>query len=364
MRIGLIYLGRHGPGGPISFELASHLSKSADLFAVVSQNADYIDYWRNSGLPLVEVPTFKTRLEALTSLMRPSRLRNLAAQISSLRPDVLLCPMVHPWTPALQKLLAHIPAVTTVHDPVAHPGIDHWISSLWEKRSARMASRCVLLSEIFVDHMQANGIARDKIDIIPLALFSFYEKFDNDSQGSATARSILFFGRITRYKGLEILIRAFRISQVRWPDLRLQIVGEGDIRPYGHLIAETKNVSIVNRWVDDAEVPAMFRAADIVMVPYTSASQSAVIPLAATFERPVIATRVGGLQEQIRDGETGMLVEPSPEAIASAVDRLLTDHEFREKLAHKLASEMRTKFDWTTTANAYLQSCRKAIERP
>ena len=127
------------------------------------------------------------------------------------------------------------------------------------------------------------------------------------------------------------------------------------------LIAETKNVSIVNRWVDDAEVPAIFRAADIVMIPYTSASQSGVIALAATFGCPVIATRVGGLPEQIRDGETGVLVEPSAEAMASAVDRLLTDHEFREKLAHKLALEMRTKFDWTTTSNAYLQSCRKAM---
>src|SRR6478609_565915 len=63
MRIGLIYLGRHGPGGPISFELASHLSKHAELFAVVSQNADHIDYWRNSGLTIIEVPTFQTRFE-------------------------------------------------------------------------------------------------------------------------------------------------------------------------------------------------------------------------------------------------------------------------------------------------------------
>jgi glycosyltransferase involved in cell wall biosynthesis len=362
MRIGLIYLGRHGPGGPISFELASHLSRDVDLFAVVSQNADHINYWRNSGLPIIEVPTFQTRLGALISFMRTSRLRRLASQISALRPDVLLCPMVHPWTPALQKHLPHIPVVTTVHDPAAHPGLTHWMSSLWEKRSARMASRCVLLSETFVDQMQAHGISREKIDIIPHAIFSFYEKFAKNVPRSGRVRSILFFGRITRYKGIDTLLRAFQISQAATPGLQLQIVGEGDLGPYRDLIGQTKDVSVVNRWVDDAEVPDIFQAADIVVIPYSSASQSGVIALAATFARPVIATRVGALPEQIRDGETGVLVEPTPEALASGIDRLITDDEFRERIGQKLASDMRSKSDWSTTSKAYLQSCRKALE--
>jgi glycosyltransferase involved in cell wall biosynthesis len=362
MRIGLIYLGRHGPGGPISFELASHLSKHADLFAVVSQNADHIDYWRNSGLTIMEVQTFQTRLGALLSLMNLSRLRDLASRISAMHPDVLLWPMVHPWTPALQKHLAHIPVVTTAHDPAAHPGLNHWMSNLWEKRSARIASRCVLLSETFVEQMQASGIAKEKIDIIPHAIFSFYERFAKNSPRSENVRSILFFGRITRYKGVDILIRAFQISQATWPDLRLQIVGEGDMRPYRDLIAQTKNISVVNRWVNDAEVPDIFQAADIVMIPYSSASQSGVIALAATFGRPVIATRVGALPEQIHDGETGVLVEPSAQGLASGIDRLLTDPELRERIGHNLALEMRSKFDWTTTSNAYLNSCRKALK--
>jgi glycosyltransferase involved in cell wall biosynthesis len=210
--------------------------------------------------------------------------------------------------------------------------------------------------------MQANGIAREKIDVIPHAIFSFYDRFATDSPRSDRARSILFFGRITRYKGLELLIHAFRLSQARWPDLRLQIVGEGDLRPYRHLIAETKNVTVVNRWVADAEVPGIFQAADIVMIPYVTASQSGVIALAATFGCPVIATRVGGLPEQIRDGETGVLVEPLPESLASAMDRLITDRQFREEIARKLALEMRSKFDWANTSNAYLQSCRKALD--
>jgi glycosyltransferase involved in cell wall biosynthesis len=362
MRIGLIYLGRHGPGGPISLELAANLSKKAELFAVVSDGADHIADWRKSGLNLIEVATFKNRLQALASLFNAAKVRSLARRIRSLKPDVLLCPMVHPWTPALQKQLADIPAVTTVHDPAPHPGLNHRMSSLWETRSARLATRCVVLAETFVETMKAKGVAAQKIDVIPHAVFSFYDRFAQHGATSPEPRTLLFFGRITAYKGLDVLLKAFRIAQQRWPDLRLRIVGEGDMRPYRHLIGDTQNLTVLNKWVGDAEVPEIFQSADIVVVPYTSASQSGVVALAASFSRPVIATRVGAISEQIRDGETGLLVEPgSVEALASAIEKLLKNGELRNQVARGLALQMRDKFNWEVTSEAYLESCRKAV---
>lgn len=134
------------------------------------------------------------------------------------------------------------------------------------------------------------------------------------------------------------------------------------MRPYRSLVDRVKNVTVVNRWVDDAQVPVIFRAASAVVVPYTSASQSGVIALAANFGRPVIATRVGGIPEQIRDRETGLLVEPgSAEALASAIESLLTDDDLRQRVAERLALEMREKCNWSATSDAYLESCRKAI---
>jgi len=361
MRIGLIYLGRHGPGGPISFELASHLSKKAELFCVVSQNSDHIRDWRESGFEVIEIPTFDTRWQAIASSLNTGRLRKLARRISDLHPDVLLFPMVHPWTPALQKYLRHIPAVTTVHDPAAHPGLSHRMSSFWEKRSARLAARCVVLGHTFVENMQSAGVSRDHIDVIPHAVFSFYDRFAPDTAMERTPPTLLFFGRITEYKGLEILLRAFQLLQARRPELRLRIVGEGNIQPYRELIAKVRHVEVINRWVEDAEVPRILQSASIVVVPYTSASQSGVIAVAANFARPVIATRVGAIPEQIRDGETGILVQPnSPEALASAIDRLLDDDRLRERLGQGLAAEMRTNLSWETTSDAYLESCRKA----
>ena len=162
-----------------------------------------------------------------------------------MHPDVLLYPMIHPWTPSLQKTLVDIPDVVTVHDPTAHPGIVHRMSSIWERRSAQRASRCVVLAQTFVEQMQAKGIPKEKIDVIPHAVFSFYEKFTENTENSRPPRSVLFFGRITGYKGLEVLIQAFRICQAQRPDLRLSIAGEGDMRPYRLLLDGVKNVTVL-----------------------------------------------------------------------------------------------------------------------
>jgi len=212
--------------------------------------------------------------------------------------------------------------------------------------------------------MAARGIAKEKIDVIPHAVFSFYDSFKYEAPVSRVPRTLLFFGRITEYKGLEVLLQAFRIAQTRCPDLRLKIVGEGDMRTYRQLIDSAQNITVTNTWVADPEVPGIFQSADIVMVPYTSASQSGVIALAASFGRPVIATRVGAIPEQIRDRETGLLVEPgSAEALASAIDLFIENNQLREETARRLSVEMRTKCNWQTTSDAYLESCRRAVLR-
>jgi len=360
MRIGLVYLGRRGPGGPLSFELASHLARKADLFAVVSQNADHIGLWRASGIPLVEASTFDTKLQAPLSCLNSRKIAALADQIAARKPDVIVYPMVHPWTPLLQSRLAGIPNIVTVHDPAAHPGFLHQMSSLWEAIAAQGAARCVVLSRLLVDEMRARGVAPERIDVIPHAMFSFYDGLAPlPSDGAA---DVLFFGRITAYKGLDVLIRAFRDVQARWPEAQLRIVGEGDLRRYARLLDGTKNITVTNRWVDDCEVGAFFRSRPIVAVPYTSASQSGVIALAASFGCPVIASRTGGLSDQIHDGDTGLLVAPgSVSGLAAAIQRLLMDPDLRNALGRRLAAEYRAHANWDVVSNAYLESCRRAI---
>jgi glycosyltransferase involved in cell wall biosynthesis len=361
MRIGVIYLGRRGPGGPFSLYLAAHLSKRADVFCAISKQSDYIAQWNKSGFPLIVAPTFPTKAAAMLSYFNAAPAKQLAQRILKSSPDVIIYPMVHPWTPRIQHALAPTPDVVVVHDPLPHPGLLHHMSSHWEIRSARHAKRVVVLGQTFVDVLEKRGVSRDRIDVISHAVFTHYA---SEVPKTNHAPTILFFGRITTYKGLEVLLTAFRRLVKNKSDARLVIVGEGNLRPYEGLLKTTPNTTVVNRWVDDSEVGAYFRNASMLVLPYTSASQSGVIAIAAALGTPVIATRVGAIPEQIEDKQTGLLADPgSADQLCQAMEHLLDNPELAQRLGRNLAERSNQNASWDTVAGRFIATCEKAIGR-
>src|SRR5262245_2729010 len=139
-------------------------------------------------------------------------------------------------------------------------------------------------------------------------------------------RLILFFGLIRPYKGLGMLIEAMPriLGEV---DCSLLVAGEfyDDKSKYTALIDRhdlRERVRLEDKYISNEEVAVYFAAADVVVLPYLEASQSGIVPIAYSFNTPVISTRVGGLPEAVIDGETGLLVDPgSPEQLANAVVR-------------------------------------------
>ena len=137
---------------------------------------------------------------------------------------------------------------------------------------------------------------------------------------------LLFFGYIRKYKGLEFLIRALP-KVLREINCTLLIVGEvyGDEQEYLHLIDQSNakdQIKWIGRYVPNEEVALYFTAADVVVLPYVSATQSGIIQIAYAFNKPVISTRVGGIPEAVVDGETGFLVDPAnADALAESILR-------------------------------------------
>ena len=161
----------------------------------------------------------------------------------------------------------------------------------------------------------------------------FYAQFDagrwtRDSARAALGLSgdvALFFGYVRDYKGLDTLLEA-------WPRVRasrpvtLVVAGEFYERPerYRALAARAGEgaVRFIDRYIPDDEVESLFKAADVAVLPYRSATQSGVTHVAYALDTPVITTRVGGLAETVREGETGLTVPPEDEAaLAEAVVR-------------------------------------------
>lgn len=140
----------------------------------------------------------------------------------------------------------------------------------------------------------------------------------------------LFFGYVRPYKGLDLLLKALPRIREHIP-LRLMVAGEfyeGEER-YRRMIAElglAQAVIFHADYIAQDRVALFFSAADVVILPYQSATQSGIVPVAYHLDTPVIATDVGGLSEVVRDGVTGLIVPPDdPEALAAAVVRYYVD---------------------------------------
>lgn len=163
---------------------------------------------------------------------------------------------------------------------------------------------------------------------------------------------LLFFGFIRDYKGLKHLIRAMPSISRRFDNVKLLIVGdftnESEHDSYLKLIADcgvSKQITVVNGYIPDNEVEKFFAAADVVVLPYESATQSAIAQLAYAFHKPVIATNVGGLPEVVIDGKTGFLVESgNDQQLADAVVRFFSENRAGE-FSQNICTENK-KYSW------------------
>jgi glycosyltransferase involved in cell wall biosynthesis len=175
---------------------------------------------------------------------------------------------------------------------------------------------------------------------------------------------LLFFGFIRAYKGLDILIDAFSDQRLRNRKLRLIIAGEfyEDDSPYKDQIKKyglADDIIFFDHFIKDNEVPLFFSAADIVVQPYKSATQSGVTQIAFYFEKPMLVTDVGGLREIVPDGRCGYVVKPDPESIAAAIiDYFDNDRKEEFTAGVKLEKE---KFSWDKMTEAIVEVYMKCL---
>lgn len=201
-------------------------------------------------------------------------------------------------------------------------------------------------------------IKHSKNKVLPLPVFSIF----GESVSKANAREklklnngkiILFFGFIRDYKGLDTLIESLAIVKKKM-DVTLIVAGEfySDEQKYISLIEKLNlqnSVILKKDFIPTMDVKYYFSAADVVVLPYKNATQSGIVQVAVNFEKPVIATNVGGLSEVIDDGISGFIVEKeNPDEFANAIIRFYDENRENEFSANM--KNLKEKYSWQNFA--------------
>ena len=221
------------------------------------------------------------------------------------------------YDPRLVALTSGYRTVFTVHDPVQHPGT-HPLSAAEErvfKQWFRRAERFVVHGHALAEEL-GPIVGRSRIVVIPHGLTARAEPLPRPE-----SPSVLLFGRLEQYKGVEVLVEAMRLVWEQRPDVRLVVAGAGEA---ARLVPDDERVSLIARYIPESEIDALLAGTSLMALPYTQASQSGVGLLAIAAGVPIVVSDVGALPELACDSSF-VFEAGNPRALAETLLRHLDD---------------------------------------
>ncbi|MCU0408579.1 MAG: glycosyltransferase [Bacteroidales bacterium] len=364
----IVFLGPAYPyrGGPASFtdRLAEQFIAEGDEVNVLTFSLQYPSFLFPGKTQFTDKKApDKFSPERVLNSVNPINWIIAGFRIRAFKPDILILrfwlPFFGPSLGTVARIVlsnCHTRVICIFDNVVPH-----------EKRPGdRMLTRffvSAVSGAIVMSHSVASDLGIFRRDL-PVR-FSPHPIFDNYGQAPSKdiarkkleipggSKVILFFGFIRAYKGLDLLIRAMGI--LKGKGYRLLVAGEfyEDKTPYLDLLKQEglmEETSLVDRFIEEDEVAYYFSAADIVVQPYKSATQSGVTQVAYHFGKPMIVTDVGGLAEIVSHGRSGYVVKPDPAEIAGAIEEYFNND--REKEMSSLVKEEKERFSWDKMTGA------------
>ena len=253
-------------------------------------------------------------VEYLIDSLNPLTWRKAAARIRVFRPTLVILPWWHVyWSFCFAYMIRALKYDGIEIAVICHNATEHeetpW--KLWLRNWALAGADRFLVHSLDDQAGLRLAFPDRPVTVHPLPIVDELPKADAVLPRRA-ALELLFFGFVRPYKGLDVLLAA--MAELKSEDVCLSIVGEF-WQGYEQAVAFVEGkgleaqVEIVNRYVSDQEAAAWFERADAVVLPYLSATGSGVVPMAYFYDKPVIASRTGGIPDVVIDGATGRLVE-------------------------------------------------------
>ncbi|MCM1007481.1 MAG: glycosyltransferase [Ruminococcus flavefaciens] len=324
--------------------MAKNLAKDFEVFTI-SYKMQYPKILFKSEQRDFDNDTFKVHdTKYLVNTANPFNWINSARKIKKLKPDYIIMQWWHPYfSPCytgLSMFTRKIPKIFVCHNVFPHERfpLDRFLTRTVLKKGKAYITHSAMDAE---DLKGIVAVPNYETTVLPVHN-SFKMKNLTKPQARLAAnvpedkKILLFFGFVRDYKGLRHIINAMPDIVKYDSNIRLMIVGEfrSDKENYLEQIKNLgveDNIDIVDGYIPDSGIEKYFAASDLIVLPYESATQSGIVQIAYGFEKPVIATNVGGLPEVISDGKTGYIVEPkNPKALAEAVIRFFDENKSEE----------------------------------
>ncbi len=266
-----------------------------------------------------------------------------AALLPPLRPRAMTAHYILPPHPSRRQLLGARRAFGAMDAVVAHSA--HGARTLREQVGLDSARVRVIHHGAF-DYL--TGLPEEK----PLP---------QELEG-AEGPVILFFGLLRPYKGIDTLLEAFR--HVEGAELWIAGNPRMEVEPLRQLAAEAPGrVRFLTRFVEDAEIPAIMRRADVVVLPYRDAEHSGVLYAALAFGKPLVLSAVGGFPEVAEQGAARLVPPEDPGALASVLSELVDDEAARIELGKAAAAAAAGSYSWDEAARQTLALYEELLAR-
>lgn len=363
MNITTIFLGRTGAGALYSLEMVNALSRHHNIQVILSESIENKESWVNNflGNENVSLNFFPTYTDTRSFLLASFNFYNFYKIIKTIKkyaPDAIYVPFIPLWAPILYLFLRKYKIFSTVHDVTLHSGENKVLYFLYTA-AIKLSDKLIILNQKDIGNAMNLGFEKDDVCVIPHASFSFYNKRVQAAKVELTY-TMLFIGRIEKYKGIHLLLDAYHYAKKEIPHLKLIIAGRGDINPYMDQVHQTTSITLVNKWLTDIEISDLVDKCDFIVLPYLDASQSGVIPLAFGCGRTVIVTNVGALSEQVPE-HTGLVVEPGFMEIANAMIHLYRNPTLIQEYGNNASIYAKEELSWEKSADVLVSFIQRHI---
>jgi glycosyltransferase involved in cell wall biosynthesis len=325
MKILVWQWGRFGAGPRTAVDFAAGFEAVPGVSAILSLSAQS-EIMRGACPPACDLPV-RTYQGLGGYLLRaaaaPVWARTLARAVRSAAPDLALCAMPGPLDLVMQRVLAAqgVPVAVVVHDADPHPGDGYPVQMMLQRMLVRRADAVVALSDHVAGRLRAQGLLAGKALIRTVLPQPGLDDLRPVRAHGGPFR-LLSFGRLLAYKGLDLLAEALAVV-LPGTAMVVRVVGQGPEGPALAALRRLPGVTVENRWVPEAEIPALLEWADGVVLSHREASQSGVAAAALAARRFLVATRIGGLVEQAAGDPAAILCEVSAEGLAAGLRAML-----------------------------------------